>query len=297
MPKATIGRFTGPAGRAVFDAAYQEGLQALPDPEDVRDVHTPYGTVRSYRFGNAPGPPLVLLHGRGGTAVSWRPNIEALAAHRTAHVLDMLGEPGASTQTEPIRNAADQAEWLAQALAGFSAGPVHLVGVSIGGWAAANFAVRKPGQVASISLLDPVNTFARIPLRAVLRTVPTMLPFTADKAMPRFLAWVDGRGSVPLDDPVGNVVAAALRHYRTALPMPSLLTDEQLRSIQAPTLAIIAGRSVMHDPQRALRRAELVPGAEVELWAAATHALSGQCADEVNARVLRFTDHIDGTPA
>ncbi|MDL4814125.1 hypothetical protein [Actinomadura opuntiae] len=98
--------------------------------------------------------------------------------------------------------------------------------------------------------------------------------------MPRFLAWVDGRGSVPLGDPVGNVVAAALRHYRTALPMP-----------------IIAGRSVMHDPQRALRRAELVPGAEVELWATATHALSGQCADEVKARVLRFTDHTDETPA
>lgn len=293
MPKPKIGHFTGPAGRAAFEAAYREGLHALAEPADVRDLSTPYGMVRAYRFGTAPGPPLVLLHGRGGTAVSWRPNVEALAARRTVHVLDMLGEPGGSVQTEPIRNAADQAEWLAHALDALGSGPVHLVGVSIGGWAAANLAVRRPEQVASISLLDPANTFARIPLRTVLRTIPTVLPFTAEKAMPRFLAWVDGRGPVPEDDPVGNVIAAALRHYRTALPMPSLITDEQLRGIQVPTLAVIAGRSVMHDPALALRRAELVPGAEVELWGEATHALSGQCATEVNARVLRFTNAQD----
>ncbi|MEO3827674.1 alpha/beta fold hydrolase [Actinomadura sp. B10D3] len=297
MPKSKVGRFTTPAGREVFDAAYEAGLRTLPDPSAVHDVGTAFGTVRAYTFGTAPGSPLVLLHGRGGTAISWKPNIAALAAHRTVHVLDLLGEPGRSVQTEPIRDADDQAAWLAATLEGLDVGAAHLVGVSNGGWSAVNIAVRHPERLASISLLDPINTFARLPLGAILRTIPTLIPFMADWAMPRFLSWVDGRGTVPEGDPVGEVIAAALRHYRMAVPMPALFSDDELRSIDRPVLAVIAGRSVMHDPARAMDRTDLIPHVDAEIWPEATHAVSGQCAEQVNARILRFVEESQNRPS
>jgi hypothetical protein len=50
----------------------------------------------------------------------------------------------------------------------------------------------------------------------------------------------------------------------------------------------------MHDPECALARAQaLIPNVQAELWPEATHSISGQFADNVNARVLRFIEHVD----
>ncbi|MDL4773290.1 MULTISPECIES: alpha/beta fold hydrolase [Thermomonosporaceae] len=290
MSRGKIGRFRSAAGRKVFEAAYDDAMRVLPVPE-VHDVPTPYGQVRAYRFGDGTGPPVVLLHGRGGTSLSWYPNVAPLAERRTVYALDLLGEPGHSEQTAPIHGGADQAAWLDAALKGLGLGTAHLVGWSFGGWTACNQAIRKPGRVASISLIDPIATFAPFPPGVLLRSIPIALPFTARRALPRFLRYIDGRGEIPAGDPVARVIATALEQYRPALPSPRLFTDDQLRSIGVPVLALIAGRSVMHDPVRAARRAEdLLSDAEVELWPEATHSIAGQFAKEVNARILRFVD-------
>ncbi|GAA4621099.1 alpha/beta hydrolase [Actinoallomurus vinaceus] len=289
-----IGRFTSPAAERHFRSAYEEGMRLLPAPAEVHDVATAFGDVRAYRFGAAPGVPLVLLHGTNGTTVSWRPNIEALARRRTVFAVDLLGEPGASVQTAPIRDADDQAAWLEQTLAGLGLDRAHLVGVSIGGWTACNAAVRRPQRVASATMLDPANTLARMPLGLILRTIPVLIPFLSSWATPRFLRYVDGQGGDPLADPVGRVIDAGMRGFRTGAPQPALFDDDQLRSLSMPVLAVVAGRSVIHHPRTACERARrLIPDVRAELWPEATHAISGQCAAQVNDRVLRFTDEID----
>lgn len=289
MGRGKIGRFRSPSSRARYDAVYDEGLRALPEPAAVHDVPTGFGTVRVYRFGSG-GQPLVLLPGRGGTSVMYRANIPLLAQHHRVHTVDLLGEPGRSEQTVPIRNAEDQARWLDETLAGLDLGAAHLFGVSIGGWLAGNLAVRRPARVASVTLVDPVSTFAPLPLGMVLRAIPVNLPYVSSWARPRFLAWIDGqRGVDPADHIEGRLISAGMQHFRIALPPPVPFTDRQLRDIRVPVLAIIAGRSVVHDPRRALARAEtLLPHGEAELWPGATHAIAGRYADEISERVLRF---------
>ncbi|MEV0400051.1 alpha/beta fold hydrolase [Actinoallomurus sp. NPDC050550] len=295
MSRAKLGGFTTPEGRSRFDRVYDEGMRLLPRPAEVHDVPTAFGRVRAYRFGEGGGAPIVLLHGTGGTSVMWRPNVAALAEKRSVYAIDLLGEAGRSEQTAPIRGAGDQAAWLAAVLERLDIPAAHLVGVSIGGWMACNQAVRAPERVASIGLLDPINTLARMSLGLILRTIPVVLPLTAGWARPRFLSWIDGQGQAAEDDPVGRVIGAGMRDYRAAMPTPAYFTDEEIRSIDVPALVLVAGRSAVHDPQRALRRAEaLIGDVQAELWPDATHAISGQCADEVNARVLRFIDDVDG---
>ncbi|MFF5264311.1 alpha/beta fold hydrolase [Actinomadura viridis] len=285
-----LGRFTSAEGRAAFDTAYDAGLRTLPEPAESTDVPTAFGRVRAYRFGDAPGIPLVLLHGRGATAISWEPNIAPLAERLRVYAIDLLGEPGRSVQTAPIQDAEDQAAWLAETLDGLGIEAAHLVGTSIGGWLACNLALHRPEKVASLSLLDPAATFARFPMGMLLRTIPVLVPFTANWATPRFMRWIDGQGHLPGDDPMALIISTALQYYRPALPAPRLFTDDQLRSLIVPTLVLIAGRSVVHDPRRAVQRAEaLVPNVQAELWPEATHTITSQCAEEVNARIVSFT--------
>ncbi|MEV4834378.1 alpha/beta fold hydrolase [Nonomuraea sp. NPDC049486] len=289
MPK--IGRFATPAARAAYEKVYDETLAALPSPAGTHDVATPFGRVRAYRFGEGGGTPLVLLHGKSATGVMWLPNLPGLAAARPVFVLDLLGEGGRSEQTAPIKDARDQAAWLSAALDGLGIGAAHLVGMSIGGWLACNQAVRDPRRVASISLIDPAGTLAPIPAGLILRTIPVMLPFVSRWARPRFLRWIDGTGGeIAPDDPVARLISATMAHYRPALPPPARFTDEQLRSITVPALVLVAGRSVIHDPALAVRRArDLIPGVRAELWPEATHSISGHFAAEVNESVLEFT--------
>ena len=106
----------------------------------------------------------MLLPGRAGSSIMWEPNLSAFAAEHPVWTVDLIGEPGRSEQTAPIRDSADQAAWLDEVLRSLDLQNVHLVGYSFGGWLAANLAIRVPDRLTSLSLIDPVQTFARIPL-------------------------------------------------------------------------------------------------------------------------------------
>ena len=76
--------------------------------------------------------------------------------------------------------------------------------------------------------------------------------------------------------------------------MPKAITDEQLRSLDLPVLALIAGRSVMLDPARAVARARrLLPRGQVELWPDASHAINGEYPAEITERAGSFWDDVD----
>lgn len=288
-----VGHFTSPEGRARFVAAYQVAMRALPEPSGEHDIETGFGCARVYRFGRSPGTPVVLLPGRTGTTAMWAPNIAALAEHHAVYSVDLLGEPGRSVQTVPIRDGRDQARWLGAVLAGLDFEGVHLVGVSIGGWLAFNQALRSPERIVSVSLLDPANVLARFSLRMMLAAVAA-LPFAPQRAREHFLSWISGDTPVADDDPTARVIAAGMREYKLALPAPAYPSDNDLRSMTVPVLALIGGRSTVHDPWKAVHRARaLLPDAEAELWPEASHAISGECAERVNARLRKFIEDIE----
>ncbi|MFJ7217905.1 alpha/beta fold hydrolase [Amycolatopsis sp. NPDC098790] len=281
--------FTSVRAEREYDAVYERGLAALPAPAAQHDVETSFGTARVYRFGSGPAVPAVLLPGRAGTAVMWAPNVPAWSRRGPVYALDLIGEPGRSTQTAPIRDSAGQAAWLSEVLDALGHGTVHLVGYSFGGWLAANHAARSGHRLASLTLIDPVRTFGELPVPLLLRTTLALVPGLSHWGRPAFIRWISGGADVAPDDPVAAVIEAGMRTYRIALPTPELLTDDQLRSIGIPVLALIAGRSVIHDAAKAGARARaLLPDTRVEVWPDATHAIAGEAADAVNDRVLAF---------
>lgn len=107
------------------------------------------------------------------------------------------------------------------------------------------------------------------------------------------LTWISG--GVPVDDtPAARVIAASMREFELAVPLPRYPSDDQLRGLHVPTLALIGGRSQIHHPRKAYDRARaLLPDGEVELWPQASHAISGELATAVSARVLQFVHSVE----
>lgn len=199
-----------------------------------------------------------------------------------------------SVQQRPFSGSDDQAAWFDEMLTGLGLASPHLMGVSFGGWMAANHAVRRRGGVASLTLLDPAMTFAPIPIRTMLAVIPMALPGGPEFLRRRVMEWISGGADLDDSAAVASLIAAGARDFVLRQPLPTRFTADQLKALDIPVLALIAGRSVIHDAHRAASSAaKLLPRAEVELWPHASHAISGEYADEIAVRAQHFWDRVD----
>ncbi|MFF2086953.1 alpha/beta fold hydrolase [Nocardia sp. NPDC058176] len=290
-PAGKIGYFTSRSGFDHFAETYRAGLALLPRPDAMAAVPTSFGPVRAYRFGPGGDTPVVLLSGRQACTPMWRGNLPGLAARHTVWSVDSIGEPGASTQVRELTDGADQATWVDETLAGLGLPRAHLLGVSIGANLAVQTALHRPDRLASITLLDPANTFARLSWKMIVVSLGSVVPGMPAAVRNRLLSWISG-GAQADSAPEGQLIAAGMKYYRGAQPLLPRPTEDQLRAITVPTLALLAGRSIVHDADRAAATARLIPGAQVEVWPQASHAINGEYPDRIAERFAEFVDGI-----
>jgi len=288
--RSPVGHFTSRAGRVRFLAAYAQAMSCLPSADAVLDLPTAFGVVRCYRF-DGPHPnrePLVLLPGRSSASPVWAANLPSLLQVASVYTVDLLGEPGLSVQTRPIRDAADQAAWMHEVLLQLPEPLLHLLGVSIGGWTAANLAVQEPAKVASMTLLDPVFVFAGMSTRAVIRSIPASVRWLPRAWRDSFTSWT-ANGAPVEHDPVADMIATGMETYALKLPAPNRLSRNQLRDLKMPVLVIVAGCSPMHNAAAVAEeaRAALREG-QVEVYPGASHAINGEYPEQIAADLTAF---------
>jgi pimeloyl-ACP methyl ester carboxylesterase len=114
----------------------------------VRDI-----SVRLFRSGA--GEPLLFLHGARGFP-GWLPFFDALAAHYEVWVPEHPGF-GTPDNAASIRDVADLAMYYLDFLDSLGTDCVHIVGHSLGGWTAAEVAVRNCTRLKSLTLIAPAG--------------------------------------------------------------------------------------------------------------------------------------------
>ncbi len=114
----------------------------------IRDI-----SVRVWRGGS--GRALLFLHGAGGHP-GWLPLFDRLAAKYAVTVPEHPGF-GRSDDPKRIRHVPDLAMYYLDFLDAQKLERVHLVGHSLGGWTAAEIAVRNLARIASLTLIAPAG--------------------------------------------------------------------------------------------------------------------------------------------
>ena len=109
------------------------------------------------------GPPLLALHGLGGTKASFLPTLAALADSHRVIAVDL---PGFGESAKPIAAPYDAA-WFARSVVGAMDGleieRADLVGNSMGGRVAIEAGLREPDRVGKLVLLCPALAWLRRP--------------------------------------------------------------------------------------------------------------------------------------
>ena len=104
------------------------------------------------------GPLVVFLHGIGGHRQHWDDQLHVFGAHFTAAAWDARGYGDSDDYDGPLAFADFSAD-LARVLDGFGAERAHLVGLSLGGRIARDFALRHPARVATLVLANTTAGF------------------------------------------------------------------------------------------------------------------------------------------
>ena len=239
------------------------------------------GTTRVYRW-RGDGAPVVLLHGMGGTGLTWGPYLEGLAGH-DVYAVDTIGDVGRSEQTALIADAADLAHWLDETVAGLGVDHAHLAGTSYGGYLALNLAARSPQGIASITLIDAGGLSPFRLGRFMLWGLPNLLGSKAPGPIRRSMA----RTRPLLEDPrLMKLALLGQTNHSFGMPNPVELSDDELRSITVPATVVIAGRSQPFEPKLAAQRAALIPGAVIDVIDGAGHEVMWTHVDRCVAHIL-----------
>ncbi|SEG87830.1 2-hydroxy-6-oxonona-2,4-dienedioate hydrolase [Thermomonospora echinospora] len=104
------------------------------------------------------GPPVVLLHGRGGHLETFARNLPHLAAAgRRAIAFDLLGHGLTARRPQSRYTVEDLADHALSVLDALGLAEADLVGQSLGGWTAVQLTLRAPERVRRLALIEPAG--------------------------------------------------------------------------------------------------------------------------------------------
>ncbi len=156
---------TGPGGRVTLEdvereAAGEQGASAASAtgaPPGETWIETGPHRIHVLTLGD--GPPVVLLHGLGGSLMTWQGVAEAISRRNRVILVDLPGH-GASAAPDPSDfdySAASLAQAVADAVAALCDEPAVVAGHSLGGAVAALMASASPQRVSALVLIDPAG--------------------------------------------------------------------------------------------------------------------------------------------
>jgi pimeloyl-ACP methyl ester carboxylesterase len=152
---------------------------------EQRRIATREGETFIAACGPASAPPVVLLQGSGANAAMWLRDIASLARHHRAFAVDMIGEPGFSAPSRPPLTSDAHALWLDDVMNALGLVRGSFVGMSLGGWLALDYAIRRPDRVEKVVVIfgDEDLTSVTAPLLAIVGSQDALLDSqgTADR--------------------------------------------------------------------------------------------------------------------
>ena len=265
------------AGKAVVEARYRELLADWPVPSEQCTIATCEGPTFVLVCGPVDAAPVVLFQGSGANAAMWMSEIVVWAQNHRVYAVDLIGEPGLSAPVRPPLSSDAYARWLDDVMDGLSLSRAVLVGISLGGWLALDYAIRRPERVDRVALLCPSGV-GRQRRGFLLKVLPLLLLgwWGRRKAM-SLVAGPPPSDPTPAQVAIGRFSALIFAHFRPRRGRVPLFTDDALRGLGMPVMLIVGGRDPLLDSAESRRRIEtLVSNATVRLLPDAGHILREQ---------------------
>lgn len=243
------------------------------------------GRICAVFAGNPEAPPLLLLHGLGGTKSSFLPIVPELAKHYRVIALDL---PGFGSSAKP-RGVYD-ARWFAHRVFRFmdqlDMDDALLAGNSMGGRISMEMAMMEPNRVNALACLCPATAFTQRPGLWLVKLLRPELAFAASR-LPRrrvleglkqlfadagsiesdwYEAAVDDFMAIWRSPRARMAFSAAARHIYLEEPMGEKGFYMRLAAMTSPSLYVYGRRDVLISHTYGRRITKALPNSQVVVW-------------------------------
>jgi 3-oxoadipate enol-lactonase len=239
------------------------------------------------------GPPVLLLHGLGGSRIAWEAQLEVMADRFRCIAWDMPGYG----ESEPVRPLTFGA--IADAAAGLlrrlDVRRAHVVGLSFGGQQALHLALRRPDLVDRLVLADTSARFGAdgtdVESWQRLRLDPLDRGLTPAEMAPAVIDAITGTdfGGIERERAIAafeRIPSAGLRAAVECLPTHDV--TDRLSEIGSPTLVIVGE----HDDETPVSYAETlaggIPDARLRIIDGVAHLTPAEAPRVFNELVMEF---------
>lgn len=251
------------------------------------------------------GLPVALIGGLGSDGHFWYKQAPVLARRFRVITLDNRGAGRSEAPDAPytLRMMADDLAGLLDAL---HVPVAHIVGASMGGFIAQEFALAHPDRVDRLVLCcTSFGGAGAVPIPA--ETVQVFLNRTGDPE--RDLRTAFAHALMPdyahthareLDDYIAWRVAhsqALDAYHRQLAAVGAHDTEARLAALRCPTLILHGARDNVVPAGNADLLAARISGARVHLFPDASHYFLWECADEANGMIIDFLKAAEPLPA
>ena len=251
------------------------------------------------------GEPLLMLHGLGGSKISWLPLVDALAQRHRVIVPDL---PGHGESEKPVADYSPRfyAHVVRCLMDELDAPSAVVLGNSMGGRVALELALRSPARVSAMALLCPAVPGLRV--RYILgftRVLPAefgAVPFPLRQQwMERMLRRLFADPSTLGDAAITAAAGEFIRVYRDPRArmaffssMRNVVTERpevfwtSMRRVKQPTLVMVGDEDRIVPPKLGWRLANSLPHGELLALPNVGHVPQFEATTEALAALERF---------
>lgn len=241
-------------------------------------------TIRTSRFSTevlrrGSGPTLLMIMGGGTGKGAWNALIDELAPHVACVAYDNRGTGAASDVEGDSLSIEDLALDAVAVIDALGEGPVHVCGVSMGGFIAMRLAAMRPDLVRSLTLHA---TAAKLDQRTVetgrfrLQLLESGLADAPEQVRSFLRLWAAGSAGLqaPLPaDVVNHARGFSKRNYlgHVGAIWGHDMSADDLAAITAPTLITAGAEDIMTTPENARHLHRSIPGSRLVVIGGAGH--------------------------
>jgi len=274
-------------------------LLALPAAAWAQDAATKqveiYGQKIYYQEAGS-GPDVILLHGLGGDATNWASTVPALSAKFHVLVPDQVGF-GRSDKPMIDYRVGTLVDFLNAFYKKVGITRATLVGNSLGGWVAMDFALAHPDKVNRLVLVDSAGYSQKrtggAPLTRELLQGLNPSTIAGEKQLMSVVFYNKAFSSDQFAEQALMMHLRKNDSYTIDRFIDSILrgedfVDGKLGAIKAPTLVVWGREDALVPLPAGKALAEDIPGAQSVILDSCGHVPQAECAGPFNAALLKF---------
>jgi pimeloyl-ACP methyl ester carboxylesterase len=253
-----------------------------------RSEYVRVGSYRVHYFVGGEGTPLLLIHGLGARSEDWTPEMPVYARNGfRVYAIDLLG-CGRTDRPDITYTIGEQVDLVQGFLTAMHVEKADVVGWSMGGWIALQFALLHPQRVNRLVAMDSAG------LKFMTNLSPDILEPNTVPQLERLEAVLMAH-QYYIPGFVQRDLLQTMESNRRVVDrtLQSLLREEgnfagQLGHLQMPVLLVWGQQDELIPPSVGNQMHDAIPQSVLELYAGCGHMGPATCSDRMVPRVIDF---------